>query len=119
MNDRELLELAAIAAGIQVLWRKESLYRAHGGVRQHPWNPMENDGDAFRLANKLHLSCCHTLGGVQGAHGTAMVCIDPWKNQAPIAAERYASPKDADSAMRRAIVRAAAEIEIQRKENHQ
>lgn len=54
MTDRELLELAAKAAGIEVL------EFAHGGIISkypcgHIWNSLEDDGDALRLAVKLNL----------------------------------------------------------------
>lgn len=54
--DRELLELAAKAAGVDVWWTNE-----YGGcfLRQKScpviWNPLTDDGDALRLAVKLAL----------------------------------------------------------------
>jgi len=51
MTDRELLESAARAAGLQ-LWAHED-----GGLYlpdpMRRWNPIEDDGDALRLAVKL------------------------------------------------------------------
>lgn len=63
MNDRELLELAARAAGIKARWFKVTQWRQVGGNRMQtgqddvfgthhrkPWNPLTDDGDALRLA---------------------------------------------------------------------
>ncbi|MDY1084385.1 hypothetical protein ACM7N4_24060 [Pseudomonas aeruginosa] len=63
MNDRELLELAARAAGIKARWFKVAQWRQVGGNRmkigqddvfgthhRKPWNPRDDDGDALRLA---------------------------------------------------------------------
>jgi len=98
MEDRELLELAAKAAGYQVdtgfadcplIFGEDA---GHDGPRE--WNPLEDDGDALRLAVKLKLivevgSCWLSKYG-------------------PVFGED-ALP-DPLSATRRAIVRAAAEI---------
>lgn len=66
MNDRELLELAAKAAGIKLL--KVEIYpngfteavregfNPNGG---NIWNPLTDDGDALRLAVKLRLDIEH------------------------------------------------------------
>ncbi|WP_257806434.1 hypothetical protein [Burkholderia glumae] len=68
MTDKELLELAAKAAGMNVLaepWPEESgwFFCLHHGdpalhfrnledrdVRPNPWKPLNDDGDALRLA---------------------------------------------------------------------
>lgn len=61
-NDRELLELAAKAAGYPVRWYEDSLaYGPTFGIEVEPgnpcgfevWNPLIDDGDALRLAVKL------------------------------------------------------------------
>jgi hypothetical protein len=51
MEDRELLDLAAKAAGIDLVGFSDDgmAERADGGW----WNPLEDDGDALRLAMKL------------------------------------------------------------------
>lgn len=49
MQERELLELAAKAAGVKV---------EHDGKFAFPyglWNPLDDDGDALRLAVKLRI----------------------------------------------------------------
>lgn len=53
MTDKELLELAAIACGeLQGEWIGNQNY--FDGVLSR-WNPLEDDGDALRLAVKLKL----------------------------------------------------------------
>lgn len=65
MSDRELLELAAKAAGYSVRWYDDSLaYGPTFGIEVEPgnpcgfevWNPLTDDGDALRLAVKLSIS---------------------------------------------------------------
>lgn len=114
MDDRELLELAAKAAGIPVTpdchIPTGGICLAHIDVDQ-VWSPLHDDGDAFRLLNKLRLCLGHTLFCSPDAHGTAMVGYEAFGyNAAPIAFERYHGPAGQNAATRRAIVRAAAEI---------
>lgn len=51
-SDRELLELAAKAAGYDVTWLKDSQF-IHDS--DDWWDPLTYDGDALRLAVKLHM----------------------------------------------------------------
>lgn len=103
MNDRERLELAAKAAGIELDWdippNSKSPWRMTGtkGCDDYgpasEWNPLTNDGDALRLVVKLDLrvrSCCARL-----PNGVLFTEDDEYDDYA---------------ATRRAIVRAAAEI---------
>lgn len=118
MQDRELLEMAAKAAGISGVF--VARYAADGyphdfvGIGRSSatiaplWNPLTDDGDALRLASRLHLCVCHALGGVVGAPGTVMVGLNMWGNRAPLVFEWYSGSGDADEAVRRAITRAAA-----------
>lgn len=119
MQDRELLEMAAKAAIYVIRWYEDTIsYGPIYGIEVEPgnpcgfepWNPLADDVDALRLANSLHLCVCHTLGGIVGAPGTVMVGLNMWENNAPLAVERYSGSGDAGEAVRRAIVRAAAEI---------
>ena len=62
MSDRELLEKAAKAAGLTLIWpRDPSTYEIVDGVSpRRPdtwdnWNPLTDDGDALRLACALGL----------------------------------------------------------------
>jgi len=95
MTDRELLELAAKAAGIALADWNDGAEPYSSGIgfvlpSNRMWNPLTDDGDALRLAVKLNL-----LGG----------CDDPY--QIATASMVDGCPY---AATRRAIVRAAAEI---------
>lgn len=95
MTDRELLELAAKAAGIEIWWTDN-----YGGVflRQRGcpviWNPITNDADALRLAVKTGLAVSICAG-----YTAILDCKT-----------REEHGDDPLAATRRAIVRAAAEI---------
>ena len=95
-NDRELLELAAKAAGGLVYiedmdWIEED----EQGNRGKWWNPLTDDGDALRLAVNFGL------------------LLRNRDDLADAYSREYSEgtlPKDNYATMRRAIVRAAAEI---------
>ena len=55
MDDRRLLTLAAKAAGYKVKWRDsdEGFFFGLGTYTPIYWNPLTDDGDAFRLAVQL------------------------------------------------------------------
>ena len=101
-NDRELLEQAAKAAGIegkireiQVTYTTETRI----GIGKNRWNPLESDADALRLAVKLQISVFNNEFVSWVAVGKPqMVTAEELHNNDPCAATR------------RAIVRAAAEI---------
>lgn len=99
MTDRELLELAAKAAGIKYTI-KNGLFVAHGNKNEPPipWNPLDDDGDALRLAVKLNMTLVTNTGNKMAFVRCQMI-------------ERYqAHDDDMQHALRKAIVRAAAEI---------
>jgi hypothetical protein len=101
MTDRELLELAAKAAGhpIDKSWGDgfsitgDAMLDWHNGKR---WNPLRDDGDALRLAVDLRLTGFHI--------GRKSAWVDPFVNS------QITYREDPYAATRRAIVRAAAEI---------
>jgi hypothetical protein len=113
MTDRELLKLAAKAAG--ALWVDETFpYEEFGrlmldfGWGPLEWNPLTDDGAALRLAVKLDIEF------YQGDDDGSSVYAGYWSKSErrdvtrlfavePISGDPYA-------ATRRAIVRAAAEI---------
>ena len=102
MTDRELLELAANAAGYVLDWYPSTrcdlvTKRSVGEVVKLDWNPLTDDGDALRLAVKLGLTLV--------IESDMVFC----RNQRSDKAFREQS-NDPDAATRRAIVRAAAEI---------
>lgn len=101
IDDRKLLELAAKAGDVGTLWWTKDgnkLFRRNGS-EQKPWNPLLDDGDAFRLAVKLELPIRFPMNGTVESGNT--------KSGYP-----YWELLDNDpyAATRRAIVRAAAEI---------
>lgn len=98
MNDRELLEMAAKAAGISY----DEPECDCGDCWKFFWNPLRDDGDALRLAVKLCLDVNqYRESGDKSAclfaSGISHRCIEH-------------SGDDPYAATRRAIVRAAAEI---------
>ena len=100
MTDKELLEFAAKAAGIDL--EKVNGPIINNGTRlQNNWNPLTDDGDALRLAVKLELTI-----GKPFEHKIALVWLDD------ITSFAGNSEKEGDiyAATRRAIVRAAAAI---------
>jgi hypothetical protein len=101
MTDRELLEAAAKAAGIDVYWdeeKTETMLRQVEGARWTKWNPLTDDGDALRLAVRLRLDIGFPRPDVV------------WSFSKKGEVTREVDFNDPYVATRRAIVRAAAEI---------
>ena len=101
MTDRELLELAAKAAGYRIngsvsggLW-----ISTNKGRSWQEWNPLTDDGDALRLAVKCDMSV-----EVMSDQGITTAITD----RTTLQTEPHNN--DPYAATRRAIVRAAAEI---------
>jgi len=97
-TDRELLELAAKAAGVKGAYEPV-------GIRTPAWpwlwNPLANDGDALLLAVTLNMTLRCYMGNTCaqiGVPGLPNAYCDETNHSDPAAATR------------RAIVRAAAEI---------
>ena len=115
MTDRELLESAARAAGYTLhIWgaKGAECVSRMDTLRPTRWNPLEDDGDALRLAVKLQLTVCNehvNAGQVYCMRGdeafpsveSGTICDGPVANH--VIPEDYA-------ATRRAITRAAAAI---------
>jgi hypothetical protein len=112
MTDRELLEMAAKAAGITLRWIQgpnddeciHPIRRRDDGMCEVDWNPLTDDGDALRLAVKLGIDI--ETHGCNSAHPFACA-FDCERN---IAEEEQPDNGDPYAATRRAIVRAAAAI---------
>jgi hypothetical protein len=96
MNDKELLEFAAKAAGYE--YAKHGGYIVVDGIPGN-WNPLKDDGDALRLAVKLKIDVKHYDDYVVG-----------WFDGGFIGTGKIFYEGDPYAATRRAIVRAAAEI---------
>jgi hypothetical protein len=94
MDDRELLQLAAKAAGIEGEYHAIGIYALLPGRAY--WNPLERDDDAFRLAVKLGIDLIFCANYV----------IAKGSVQAPM----VNNANDPLIATRRAIVLAAAAI---------
>lgn len=97
MNDKELLELAAKACGMTANEALGNIGKPISGWSK--WNPLDDDGDALRLATKLHIDINFDRDRVWTIEGDTLSHAphEPYK-------------KDPYAATRRAIVRAAAEI---------
>ncbi|MFG0381088.1 hypothetical protein ACF8C6_09005 [Pseudomonas sp. zbq_18] len=111
MEDRELLELAAKAAGEVGEYRTEEIHTSIGWEKisaiHRPdgdgwWNPLTDDGDALRLAVALNLQV--TPGTYRGDEASA------FRAGYGEAHEYVHYQQDLAAALRRAIVRVAAEI---------
>ena len=104
MNDKELLELAAKAAGYIPVGEFEGglfLVSQAGNGTYRVWDPLDSDAQALRLAVKLRIEL-EFYDGFEEVFATentieAISQTEPYKN-------------DPYAATRRAIVRAAAEI---------
>ena len=113
-SDRELLELAAKAAGYDVAWNdgwecfqhRSPAPDQHGHMR-HPWMPLADDGDALRLAVKLNMSI--SINHHDDMHDREFVEVE-WDGPNFTNARHREEQGDPLAATRRAIVRAAAEI---------
>jgi len=89
MSDKELLELAAKAAGLTIKrWAQENYAVVNDGDKAYGWSPLIYDSDALRLAVELNL----------------------WYAVRDGYRHADSSDKDPCAATRRSITRAAAEI---------
>jgi len=112
MTDKELLELAAKAAGmVGYKWCDLALFPVQGlkcgRIPYEPmWNPLTDDGDALRLAVKLDIDF-YMGADSDGPEAWAGYYL-PGRDNKLHACEPIR--KDPYAATRRAIVRAAAEL---------
>lgn len=103
MSDRELLELAAKAAGVDFDGNSFIKRDRYSSII---WDPLFDDGDALRLAVQLGMRVYVYPGG---GDNVTVVANDELKSKdAPHISEAHGEDKFA--ATRRAIVRAAAEM---------
>jgi hypothetical protein len=106
VTDRELLELAAKAAGIEIQNAAFSSGPHLAGTLTR-WNPLDNDGDALRLAVKLNLVIDSSSSEIE-VFAPKHIIQTEWARVSMRASE--SNTADPYSATRRAIVKAAAEI---------
>tara|TARA_Y100000815_G_scaffold176204_1_gene160424 strand:- start:3509 stop:3838 length:330 start_codon:yes stop_codon:yes gene_type:complete len=105
MDDRELLKLAAKAAGYGVKFDDRltaGIWTPESGVKRCYWNPLEEDGDALRLAVEIGI----TVAFWECPQNSVAAYVSG--DGIPASSERHGEDKGA--ATRRAIVRAAAAI---------
>ena len=119
-TDKELLELAAKAAGLDTshAWNKSRMalnppilsmvVREGGELVTTGWNPLDNDGDALRVAVNLEIQIDPRQEGnrrIDARHHS-------WHDGRLFPLLPFYEPAQPDpcAAVRRAIVRAAAEI---------
>jgi len=111
MTDRELLELAAKAAGVEGKYRAQYAGDKEYGGFWHSgvcWNPLTDDGDALRLAVKLKFDMCIDTTK-ENEPFTHVIGVLSEHTMIPFSEIEYHN-NDPYAATRRAIVRAAAEI---------
>ena len=111
-TDRELLELAARAENrlwLSFHYTKGLCCRDNnfGGLIEYYWNPLTDDGDAFRLAHKLNIAV--TQYPIYTSPKHSVIAKIP-SLDAPRAEALELHGEDKLQATRRAIVRCAAEI---------
>lgn len=104
MDDRQLLEAAAKAAGYD--YRPQNGAIVVDGIPGN-WNPLTDDGDALRLAVKLKLIVETEASYVDWGDKSPASMVVTKDDQC--VGERHVN-SDPYAATRRAIVRAAAEI---------
>lgn len=118
-TDRELLELAAKAMGYDTWhpWNTSRLHleppvdallvRKDGELISTGWDPLADDGDALRLAVALHIGMRSHGPDHWQQPNVAVALWDVGDKAGRVVVEHGNDPK---RAIRRAIVRAAAEI---------
>ena len=112
MTDRELLELAAKAAGVGGQWqfvRGSNTPTCYRGADGRAFDPLADDGDALRLAVQLRIDVRidNTTTLCYASNGLHQQACEKHTDHADPYSDLWADPF---RATRRAIVRAAAEI---------
>lgn len=114
MTDREMLELAAKTIGRHFSWSDR--YRCgeiwkDGDVTKKFWSPVNDDGDALRLRNRMNMLVADEGTCVYVETSTypfpTIQVREPYERDV---GGGYASEMAVDAATRLAITRAAAEI---------
>lgn len=108
MDDKELLTLAAKAAGFDYITETEGDVFAWKERSCIEWNPLTDDGDALRLAVTLLIHVGYAWDDLTQAYDAVIAQHGGIIFEEPLCNDPYA-------ATRRAIVRAAASIGEQMK----
>lgn len=98
-QDRELLELAAKAAGMTIVARREDGALGLDEICSW-WNPLADDGDALRLAVKLRISIAEYGNCYARAYSPIIGGVGRF----------HQAENDLQEAVRYAIVKVAADI---------
>jgi len=113
MTDRGLLELAAKAAGYNARFvigkytkddRLGMFLLNYGTSNQRSWNPLQDDGDALRLAVELNMDI------EIGRTFVKATWYDLIKSETHTTELSFSFPQDKEKCVKRAIVLAASEI---------
>lgn len=118
MTDQELLELAAKAAGYETRSDGEGALTltVRPGVCR-PWDPLEDDGDNYRLATALDISVIIAPNTVFAVSYNNCCVQEEFDSQGgvsirfdkePSGVVHYMTPEKKPAAVRRAVVLAAA-----------
>ena len=116
MKDRELLELAAKLYGAKPHIVHTGEYYDDLTPDRLFWNPLRDDGDALRLAVKLGLEVYE--GSDEAGVMTGAVYFVSSSARPKVAMEYHSDHTDPYTAARRAITRAAAQMQLD-KETHE
>jgi hypothetical protein len=102
-TDTELLSLAARSIGLEFSFGDEGVLCRRIGEQyfSRRWNPLADGGDALRLATKLEMAITVSNGETHVEGRNDEYAFEPHNG-------------DPDAATRRAITRAAAEIQEQK-----
>lgn len=110
ISDREMLELAALAAGIKYKWKQEDYAYGDFGIIpkgwRRCWNPLRSDEDAFRLMVQLKLRINYDTV----IEYDVVEVLGPEQDDFSCDCTTYTIEDDQCAAVRRAIVHAAAKI---------
>lgn len=104
MTDREMLEFAAKAAGIDLWHGPDGPMLLRKGVATYSWNTLTDDGDALRLMVRLRLEPRFIDNSHSNGAEPSRVTLHNFSGIVENIGDNPAA------ALRRAIVRAAAEI---------
>ena len=113
MTDKELIEHAANAIGLKGKWQRDTnfvqeryrfvvSYNNQGMMTGFEWNPLREDGAALRLAVRLSINVMFI--------GNVVRCFRSEEDFVAVDEEIEYFFDDKQKAVRRAIVRCAAEI---------
>lgn len=103
MSDRKLMPMAAKAAAIKIEYEEDGSIASYWNEFGDVWEPLTDDGDALRLAAVTGLVVGCDGRGIE-AKTVSGAIPSAW------AVESEYGPPDHMARIRRAIVRAAAEI---------